>query len=530
MNILTSNDFELIDLLPPFINQFPDKQSDKINIISASMTNNDVRRMDNNVREVVTHLRKDVVLMIGARQTHITPTVGFQRSTYLRNMCGKVDLICLSQNCYGFILWWPDPSGRRHASNAAKKLLDSVLKMEGILLKLLCHRLDQEHPRAVGIPLELALEIQNWYEGLPMTAHLQQMLVRLGVIWSSANLLPEGDLAFNLNVETRPSELSTTRSHSLSRIVQETLVQQDLATTRSFADLTQGWSKAQETRIMMETKSINPDYDILTETEQVMAVEATLQRFVFRMRQSWIERKATSGEFQVVSNETQDQQWTRFWAEVNLKRLQRAYHENAELVTCCYCGQVIRKAIQPGGKLNVRTRNPDCVNGVVHRLGWSLARGDLSHFFPAGNLFRQFLETLAVNTAINDYQLAAAFLHYCHENEWHPQVQLLLAEYGDISADLRNFRKTKNRNLASAFKNGLENVIGKLSAEYGIVKTNRGTVLEERRRFKAARGIAYVFRALDGQDAFLEDLNFQDYRLILSIPFTTVAIVHRIAH
>jgi hypothetical protein len=25
MNILTSNDFELIDLLPPFINQFPDK-------------------------------------------------------------------------------------------------------------------------------------------------------------------------------------------------------------------------------------------------------------------------------------------------------------------------------------------------------------------------------------------------------------------------------------------------------------------------------------------------------------------------
>jgi hypothetical protein len=33
----------------------------------------------------------------------------------------------------------------------------------------------------------------------------------------------------------------------------------------------------------------------------------------------------------------------------------------------------------------------------------------------------------------------------------------------------------------------------------------------------------YVFQMLDGQDAFLEDLDFQDYRLILSIPSTTVA-------
>jgi hypothetical protein len=40
----------------------------------------------------------------------------------------------------------------------------------------------------------------------------------------------------------------------------------------------------------------------------------------------------------------------------------------------------------------------------------------------------------------------------------------------------------------------------------------------------------YVFQMLDGQDAFLEDLDFQDYRLILSIPSTTVAIVHRIAN
>jgi uncharacterized Zn-finger protein len=80
MSILISNDFELIGLLPPYINQFPDNQSEKIDIISVSLTNNDVRRMDDNVREVVTNLCKDIVLIIGACQTHITPTVGFQRS------------------------------------------------------------------------------------------------------------------------------------------------------------------------------------------------------------------------------------------------------------------------------------------------------------------------------------------------------------------------------------------------------------------------------------------------------------------
>ena len=206
-----------------------------------------------------------------------------------------------------------------------------------------------------------------------------------------------------------------------------------------------------------------------------------------------------------------------FWMKVNLKQLQKSYHEEAELVSCCYCGQVIGKTIQPGGKLNIRRRNPDCVHGVVHRLVWSLARGALSHFFPVGTSFGSFVERVKANTAINDYQMSAAFLHYCPENEWHLQVQLLLVEYGNVSADLRNFRTTGNRNLDSAFKNGLANVIGKLSAEYGIVGTKRGTMLEERRRFKSARVIAYVFRALDGQDAFLEDLDFQDYRLILSI-------------
>jgi hypothetical protein len=92
--------------------------------------------------------------------------------------------------------------------------------MEGILPKLLCHRLDQEYPRTVGIPLESALEIQNWCEDLPMTAHLRQMFLKLGVIRSTANLLLKGDLGLKLNVETRLSDLSTTRTHGLSRIVQ----------------------------------------------------------------------------------------------------------------------------------------------------------------------------------------------------------------------------------------------------------------------------------------------------------------------
>lgn len=72
---------------------------------------------DRRVQRSISTLRKDVIIMLGAR-----PTLLFakqQRRNFFALVCPFVDLYWLSKDRCGFVLWWPHPGLRWHTNNVA---------------------------------------------------------------------------------------------------------------------------------------------------------------------------------------------------------------------------------------------------------------------------------------------------------------------------------------------------------------------------------------------------------------------------
>lgn len=82
---------------------------------------------DRRVQRSISMLRKDVIIMLGAR-----PTLLFakeQRRKFFALVCPFVDLYWLSKDRCGFVLWWPHLGLRGHTNKRCIQLLEQIWRL-----------------------------------------------------------------------------------------------------------------------------------------------------------------------------------------------------------------------------------------------------------------------------------------------------------------------------------------------------------------------------------------------------------------
>ncbi|GAB5586441.1 hypothetical protein Unana1_01341 [Umbelopsis nana] len=246
------------------------------------------------------------------------------------------------------------------------------------------------------------------------------------------------------------------------------------------SDLTKEWSKGQAARYILATKERRPLYDYLSEAEQVQELVQTVQADMKRMCEQYMIKMSQAGQFQCLEEEGFDENWARFWPLVNAARIGTSYHPESHKFTCCYCGLPIDKKLQSEGTLKLANHGKSCINGSTLTAGWSMVEGHWRNYFPP-----------AKSRANASY---------------------LVDQYRPILDTLINFKKavgSEDGHLLTSWKQALERGVKKLSnVDFIILEMKRGILIEERRRYGSkARGVSFVFNALEGQMEFTEDLD-----------------------
>ncbi|GAB5586393.1 hypothetical protein Unana1_01293 [Umbelopsis nana] len=262
---------------------------------------------DLNVRNTIHSLRKDIVIMKGARPSLLTPSVVHQRSRFLKEMCHRMDIVSVTLDIFVLILWWPDLSGSRHLRPEAMAYFEDVLRILQLLVKAVAWKLENDFPGQFGLSEQQALGIQSWYTSLPLVGQLKPLLEKLSLDWNTPDrlndmpptfsiTLPELDVnagplsAGSLEVgrssadpfEAGPSTLDDRVSSEVSSMINSDDAEALLAQVQSnpsvtVSDLSREWSKGQAARYILTTKERRPLYDYLSKAEQVQELVQTVQ-------------------------------------------------------------------------------------------------------------------------------------------------------------------------------------------------------------------------------------------------------------
>jgi hypothetical protein len=172
----------------------------------------------------------------------------------------------------------------------------------------------------------------------------------------------------------------------------------------------------------------------------------------------------TAGIFVPLEDENPDQQFNRFFKMINMKRMLRGKHESSMVYTCCWCGQNASRVPQSRDKVNFSTVKPGCPNGMAHSIGWEALQGSHEEIFPSLNIFLLFFESLPTGEVMNHWQMAAAFVVYLQENQWHVQAQALSKGRSRLFQDISNFRLSEQTaGPGSTFITALTSAMQKLS-------------------------------------------------------------------
>lgn len=182
-----------------------------------------------------------------------------------------------------------------------------------------------------------------------------------------------------------------------------------------------------------------PNFHVLDDTDAGQRLQAVARYQITHLRRGWMEKYITAGIFVPLDDENPDQQFNRFFKMINMKRMLRGKHESSLEYTCCWCGQKAARVPQDE-RVNFSTVKPGCPNGVAHSIGWEVVLGPHDEIFPSLNIFLLFFESLPTGEVMNHWQLAAAFVVYLQENQWHVQARALYERRNRVFGDISNFR------------------------------------------------------------------------------------------
>ncbi|KAJ2958562.1 hypothetical protein NQZ79_g5877 [Umbelopsis isabellina] len=478
---LTNGDDSIV--APPFIDHFPDISSEKYDDLSLHLTGTSQREYDRQVRDTAHHMNSRVIVMFGGRPTQLIDTV--HRNRFLATICSRVDLNYISLQTCSFIMWWPHFGIEHHASSVTKVRLSQVWLLLSLKLNLLLWRLESESFGENGLDHVTAQSVVEWLAGLPLSQQLSRLLVEVSVNWMSTdagtlteftelsteiigsnNTPPAVADPFFLGIPSIQDQASIENeaSTSVASVVQPNIgeastsaaieLQPDIGEANVIMEITednvvdvsvlpnteqdhldahfQGWARWTETQAMNRTMQRVPNFLVLPRTEQLRELTRTAQTWSATVRQTRLSKSIEAGHFVPRDGETNEEQLARFQRQINMERVRRNHVPGAELLTCVYCNQLIHKTLPSNGKVHVPTQPENCPNPPSLKVGWSIVRGEYDGIFPDENIFALFARAQVPGTVLNQVQLGQRVAIFCHDNDWHPQVQHLM--------DLRYYR------------------------------------------------------------------------------------------
>ncbi|KAG2178879.1 hypothetical protein INT43_001725 [Umbelopsis isabellina] len=432
------------DYLPGFINHFPDRSSERFDDMSRTLSTQEIRQYDANLRNRIEELHRTVIVFYGARPTHMVPFI--QRWVFLSQVCSNVEIYWHARDSCGFIMWWPDLGLRNHASTVAQTRMDNIWTLLRYKMMLLLLRVNQYLADGeFGVTPSQANQIIEWLAGHPVSLHLKRLLVSLAQNWMSTNE-EELETEWLLDLTTPPSEavpndVQDPDAPGMSYVLNPNLLQneneevgegsasatnQPPLTTGSVAETIAGWAPGVVTQHWSQTLRRVPWLHTMSDEEQAAELRSTISIWVASTPQRGLANSIARGTFEPRQGETNEQQLARFQREVNMARIARNHRPDSTRLTCVYCNQVIQKVVTRNGSVVVRTQTEGCPNSDKIKLGWSLVSGVFEDIFPDENIFVLFARAQVPRSALNQNQLARDVAIYCLNNDWHPQVQHLM--------------------------------------------------------------------------------------------------------
>ncbi|GAB5585341.1 hypothetical protein Unana1_00241 [Umbelopsis nana] len=512
------------------------------------MSSKEVSWKDDLLRVHSATLQKDVVIFKGARPTLITPSTIYQRQEFLTMLCARMDFIPVTEQTLSLLLWWPDLGGRRRLCQVGVEFMDHVIKYEKMLLNILMWRLESEYPDQVGFSLSQAKELQTWYHNLPNNQHLRYLLNRLSH-WYSPPYPDTAEIPAALDWSIKSSGIETdvtTQENLLTESTANTInitEDDDFATDTHVESQTatislHGWSKGQQTRILLLCKQTNPSFDVADERTKSYILHRKIKEFVIQKQREWIDKQRILGNLIIYPDESHQMQFQRLWKQETIRRLQTSYHEDAQVYACSFCAFHVNKTVQPRNDLKFICHPSQgcCPVDKSHMLGWTLVEGSVTaDFFPMNNIFNLFVDNAIVpNTAVNHNQLASAFLMFCSQNLRHPQALEIHQKYLHISEHIIRMMPMRRADMergkpnVSSFKQELLLAIRRLSKLREIVELQREALPEEKRLYgRTFKGTCFVFDPFIDHENFVEDLDFCNYRTALNLRFDVTSVLTR---
>ncbi|KAJ2964647.1 hypothetical protein NQZ79_g521 [Umbelopsis isabellina] len=518
-----------VDDLPTFIDHYPDYLSDNYDGIRRQLNIDDIRIADAGVRRSVDVLNRDVVIMLGARPTllHHHP----QRTDYFTQVCTQIELYWLTTTRCGFMIWWPHSGLRRYTTVECRKVLEQIFRLQAHQLYLLLWKLNSMSAPGLGLPATEAQNLLLWFKRQPVTSQIHGLLNDLSNMWSrlSRNVVSEitedHDMLVSMQLNYIPvEELATVNRNVIedpSLCMFPERLERELP-PMTLSEVSGDWSPTSTTRFTRECVELIPNYSALPEAEQARALRQAANRQYEFLMQARLERYIRLGLFAPQPEESPRDQWSRLWRQVNMSLTIRGYDPRSEYLTCCWCGQVVKKTIQQDrDKCNIGTRREGCPNEMAHTLGWEIVRGDHSQVFPDGNFFRLFFESLPSAIVINNWQIARAFLKFMSKNLWHPQASQIWIKYSVLVPLLENYRTDSSSTsaLATTLMKAIRKAMNKLRliqppCEIKIVERDTYNSEKNARKQRSFKRVMYAIRVPENDAQklkLMEDFTFEDY-------------------
>ncbi|KAJ2960807.1 hypothetical protein NQZ79_g3818 [Umbelopsis isabellina] len=500
LELFVNSDTGLFPHLPLFVNHYPEFISQPHNTLSATLAEADIIARDSLVRKTIMHWRADILIMLGARPSLLSPLAVFQKEAFLVRLVAVLDFTPLTRDNYALMLWWPDPGSMRYLHYTAKSLLRQAYNLLSLLLRLLLCKLDQEYPDKCGFTIMEVRHLQLWYHNLPLTQQLQSILERLAPIFNNL----KAPISMTESFELVLSTLSPSSHPPPVRTFLDSLISadEDVPGSRSrlstINDIIARWSKSQATRFIAATQVREPNYLVMLEDEQVASLQRTVDYFVRQKQEEQVAKAIQDGWF-IPRN------LPVFWLKTH-------------------------------GKIKLKC--PDnCLGSVSKSEGWGYIRGIFRGCFPEHNVVYLFLQSMTPNYAITARQLAAGFLTFCQYNQEHPQAEKIYSSCVDVADSIMGYYAcdNKHKQQKSSFQQALENSINMLGTYVPHLKLSGDRFEVDKKVYGSkTRGLIYVFWPSDSANKFVVDLKYMNYNVHIntsgSVPLLVIPRAQVSAH
>ncbi|KAJ2962179.1 hypothetical protein NQZ79_g2705 [Umbelopsis isabellina] len=429
-----------LDILPPFVDHWPDMECDNWGDFRRAVSFEDILRADRNLREAIDSHRRDVIVMVGRRPTLLYPQT--HTMSYFTDICPYIDIYWFPNETCGLVFWWIHPGLRWHTNKSNALLVEHILQLSAIQLRIVLRKIHLVSGESIGIPAANAAELKKWVLELPITQQIAALLRKLSKLWGSPfEFQHPQDYPFSVDAEYYHGEELAQPPQEIEQGLLPVSVEVQLPRS-SLSELTASWSSRFQSSAMRQTLRRLPHFHILTETQQALELQRTARIHHATLINSFLDQQIRKGRFFPHEGETRQQQWQRCWRQINFERLNKSSHPKASWYTCCWCGQQFNRVLYEGSSMVAAHTSLPCPNGAHLTKGWQLIESDYVGLFPECNLFLMFYESLEAGLVLNQKQLAAAFMLFIYQNRWHPQASYLYSRFGVAAPLIETFESS----------------------------------------------------------------------------------------